>query len=732
MKSIRERLLAAFDLEHKDHLTAIRMALAAFEEQGAGLDIDEMHRRAHSLKGAARAVDLPAVERLAHHLESVLHAARKAGYFIPTPPAVALIRRALDTIEDITAEGMAPGVSGAMAGDAPVVSALAEALEHLARGEMALPPPPGTAPAPSPAATTPRTEVTSPLVRIQMEGLERMFATAAALFGDIEGQERLGRDLQDLRRLAGVAGEAWRQVRRLLAVSGRGHRLASAMQTMDGSLRALAILLESARHTHRRDRWALYQRGKVLRDNVRLLRMAPAETQFGGLGPVVRDLARVEGKEVRVELRGLDVTADRAVLQDLKDPVLHLARNAIHHGIETPDERRATGKAPVGRIVVTTTVAGGRLSVSVEDDGRGIDPATVRAAAVARGLLEPAAAVTASVADLHALLTEPGFSTAPSVTEVAGRGMGLSIVRRAVDSLQGTLTVRSPPGGGTAMTLTVPISLSSQRVVLVTAAGQTFAIRGADMARLHRATAGSLTRLAGRMVVALPGADLPAVSLAALLGLPCEGPGVAAPLWVVEAPGPDGSRAILVDGAVGTADTVVEAAAAAGLDALRYFGTILTEGSVPVLVLNLPALLDALPPGVGERSGAVPGAEHPAAATILVVDDSITTRTLERSILETHGYTVILANDGREALSRLGETTVDLIVSDIEMPVMDGFALLRAVRQTPTLAGIPVILVTSRDRTEDRERGLHLGADAYIVKTRFDQDDLLEGIRRLL
>ncbi|HYH38844.1 MAG TPA: response regulator [Azospirillum sp.] len=706
MTDIRERLLAAFDLEHKDHLAAIREALRAADEgRDAGIDMVEIHRRAHSLKGAARAVDLPEVEALAHRLESVFTAVQTGA--LPFDARVRVpVRRALDAIED--------AVAWATRGGPPVDTA--DVLADLARlsGDEAAPTPaphPAAEPAPRPTAAV-RT-----LVRIRAEGLERLLDTAAALLPEVEGQDRVADELRVLRREWAGMAQAWQRLRRGLDKGVHDAHFTAALTTFERRMRAAGAALDAAHRHHDRGVWALRRWGGALHEDVRRLRMVPAETQFGGLGRMIRDLGRGQGKDIEADIRGLEVEADRAVLQRLKDPVMHLVRNAVNHGIEPPGERTAAGKPPGGRILVDASVAGGRLRLRIEDDGRGLDLAAIRRRA-ADGTPDDR---------LLDLLFEPGFSTAETVTEIAGRGMGLSIARREVIGLQGQLTLTPRPEGGTVILIEVPLSLSGQRLVFVEAGGQVMALPAADVVRLHRADAAALGSLEGRTVVRIDGEDVPVSSLAALLGLPPPaGTREYVPLAVVRS----GERrtALAVDALVATRDAVVASAEEAGLDPARFIGTVLLDDGSPALVLNAASLGAAEPLALPAVAAARPAVRP----RILVVDDSITTRTLEKSILEAHGYDVVLCVDGREALERLGTLKVDLVISDVEMPRMDGFALVQAVKTDPRLADIPVILVTSRGSDEDRERGMRLGADAYIVKSRFDQDDLLERIRRLL
>ncbi|NUB27257.1 hybrid sensor histidine kinase/response regulator [Azospirillum brasilense] len=748
MNDIRTRLLAAFDLEHKEHLAAIREALRAVEKDPAHHpDLVEIHRRAHSLKGAARAVDLPEVERLSHWLEAAFIAIQRGT--VPFDAAARdVVRRALDAIEDVVAWATRGG------GEVDIAEVLAELTRMGGEGGGPEPvqrrpaaPEAGAAP---PAAAPPPARAAGPaesaaLVRIRSAGLERLFTAAAGLLPEIENQSALVAELRDLRGEWRALERSWHAMRpRLLrggshdatgaaGISFAGDETALRLSSFERRFRALGASLDAAHRAHDRHLWSLRRWGSGFQDEVRQLRMLPAESQFSNLGRMIRDISRAQGKEVEADIRGLETQADRVVLQRLKDPVLHIARNAVSHGVETPQERVAAGKRAAATVRFEASVVGRRLVLRVEDDGRGPNRAAIARHAVERGLMGADEAEAAPEERLLDLIFEPGFSTAPTANEYAGRGMGLAIVRREVTRLQGSVTLAAREGGGTVVTVEVPLSLLSQRLVFVAVQDDILAIPSNDVARVLRVPADTLFTDLAAPTIRLEEEDVPVTPLAALLGYDGAMPqGNGAPLALVILRTAGRRVALVVDALMATRDSVVTPAEEVGIDATRFLGTVLMDDGSPALVLNPAALSPrpgmALPPLVRPVDESVRRRSH-----ILVVDDSITTRTLEKSILEAHGYRVTLCVDGREAVETLGELEdVDLIISDVEMPRMDGFALLQAVKGNPMTSDLPVILVTSRASDEDRERGLDLGADAYIVKTRFDQNELLAGIRRLL
>lgn len=741
MNDIRTRLLAAFDLEHKEHLAAIRESLRAVERDPAHHpDLVEIHRRAHSLKGAARAVDLPEVERLSHWLEAAFLAIQRGA--VPfDATARDVVRRALDAIEDVVAWALRGG------GAVDIAGVLAELTRMGGEGGGPEPvqrrPPPAAAEA-SGTRASPAAAESAALVRIRSDGLERLFTTAAGLLPEIENQSALVAELRELRGEWRALERNWHAMRpRLLCGSadpsgagtgiGTGDDVALRLSSFERRFRALGASLDAAHRAHDRHLWSLRRWGSGLQDEVRQLRMLPAESQFSNLGRMIRDISRAQGKEVEADVRGLEIQADRVVLQRLKDPILHIARNAVSHGVETPQERVAAGKRAAATVRFEASVVGRRLVLRVEDDGRGPNRDAIARQAVERGLLSAEEAETAPPERLLDLIFEPGFSTAPTANEYAGRGMGLAIVRREVTRLQGSVTLAAREGGGTVVTVEVPLSLLSQRLVFVAVQDDILALPSNDVARVLRVPAGDLYTDLPAPTIRLEEEDVPVTPLAALLGYDGAMPqGEGAPLALVILRCAGRRVALVVDALMATRDSVVTPAEEVGIDASRFLGTVLMDDGSPALVLNPAALSPrpgmALPPLVRPVDETARRRPH-----ILVVDDSITTRTLEKSILEAHGYRVTLCVDGREAVETLGELEdVDLIISDVEMPRMDGFTLLQTVKGNPMTSDLPVILVTSRASDEDRERGLDLGADAYIVKTRFDQNELLAGIRRLL
>ncbi|KSB91380.1 hypothetical protein AS593_10925 [Caulobacter vibrioides] len=698
MPDIRRQLLAAFDLEHREHLQAIRQAIPA----GGEADTREIFRRAHSLKGAARAVDLPAVEEQAHALES-LCAELMDGARTLDADTVATLEGLLDAVEDAAAAAYAP-------------------------------------PAPKPAETAVATsapEETVELVRIDVEAVAGLSRAMQTLSGDVLDHGAID---EDLRRLAADARKLERRWRDARSAAGRVREVEQGLKDLSRALNELSVRRVRAG-------WALDQGLSDLRSRVEKISQAPAETVFGGFSSMVRDIAREAGVSVDVRVSGLETRADRRVLQALKDPVMHLLRNAVSHGREAPQAREAAGKPERLTVVMAVSAASGRLRVEIADDGPGPDLVRLEAAAVDKGLMSPRpeGAPAPTPEELLAHAFAPGVSTAQGVDRLAGRGMGLSVVAEAVRKLRGELRLTAGRPWGARVVLSTPLSAARQSLLFVDIQGRQAALPSLGVRRLLRLDATTLETVEGHPAarIAIDGDDVivPMVPLSALLtGVAAEVPVHAGAVSAVLLSHGRRHVALAVDALCDVRSALVEDLDADDLDADLIAGAVQLDDQAPALALDPDALVrrwlrdqrHLAAGGLGFAESADEAEE--AIRTILVVDDSITTRTLEKSILEAQGYRVLLAVDGLDALNllRSGQAMIDLVVADIEMPRMDGFSLLQAVKADAALAATPVILMTSRADAADVRRGLDLGAEAYITKQKFDQRELLAAIGQLL
>jgi len=458
---------------------------------------------------------------------------------------------------------------------------------------------------------------------------------------------------------------------------------------------------------------------REVRKDVEQLRLAAAGAIFTSLERTARDAAIANGKHVAFIGRGSDVRVDGQVLSAVHGAVIQLVRNAVVHGLEPAAERTAAGKSAEGQIVVAVSTLGRSLSITCEDDGRGLDLAAIRRAAQKRGI---ASNLLNDPSNAFELLLQGGISTARDVSELAGRGIGLDIVRDATQRLGGTVTVRTTPGRGTAITMVVPVSVSALTLVRVDTGGRVVAVPQAAVRRVVRFRAEDLVSTGDRTTLALADTLVPWASLASVLEISADDPRTAV---LIEAG--DAIAALGVERVLGIEDAVVRAAPTdAPIDPI-VSGIALDAEGHPYAVLDPAVLVDA-----AQRARAVTAKHRTPVSPILVVDDSLTTRMLEQSILESAGYDVELASSAEDALDKLAHSTYALLLVDVEMPGMDGFSLIATMRSRPALAHVPAILVTSRDAAEDRRRGLAVGAQGYVVKGSFDQGELLAMIGKLV
>jgi len=550
------------------------------------------------------------------------------------------------------------------------------------------------------------------VLRIDSGHLDRLLQSSGQLVTEAVRQEALQRELRDFSRAMTQFGAD------------------SLPESHRSEWRALE-------NQFRKIRTIQYQSGRSVRlvaeqfhTEIRHLRMVTVRSVFEGFPKMINDLATEQRKQVRLEMTGLESQADRSVLQALKDAVMHGLRNAVAHGIEMPGERVAQGKQEFGTVRLSAEVSAHHLIVRITDDGRGLNLAAIRSRALDNGLLAHEEIEELSPEEILDVVFRPGFSTASEVTRISGRGVGLSVVREFSMQFQGTTRMRALPSGGAELEIQVPVSISTHRLLLVESAGRTFALPVRSIRSLERVT--QTHSLEGRSIILHQTKPIPLATLASAAGA-ATGlvRGDDGHLRIAILHNENRTVALNVEKFVGEVNALIKPLPHPASLSPHFAGGVILEDGRVALVLNINTLLNA------HRGDVIPeekskASQAPRRPVVLVVDDSFTARTLQKSILDTAGYSVRIAVDGVGALSILRSETVDAVVSDIQMPEMDGFQLLEAMKNHVKLAEIPVILVTSLNSKEDQERGLSLGASAYIVKERFDHRELLETISQLV
>ena len=463
------------------------------------------------------------------------------------------------------------------------------------------------------------------------------------------------------------------------------------------------------------------------------LRMLPANTIFQTFPRAMRELAKQFRKEIDFVIEGGDTELDKKVLEEINDPLVHIMRNAVDHGIEAPETRLKLGKPAKGTIRMAARQEGDRIVIEISDDGAGIDPEKVRQSAVRKGYISEGEAGTMSDREAQYLIFEAGFSTAAIITEISGRGVGMDVVREfVVEKLKGSLDLDSEVGKGSTFKLTIPLTLAIIRALMLRVGGRGFALPTGSIEETLRVDPSEIIKVEGREVIRRQRRTVPLVRLSDILDVPSDLTGTSkVPIATI---GYSGHRmGFIVDAFIGEQQIVIKPLGNHLKKIENVAGvTILGAGEV-VPILNVPDLMASARTRSGQRVGMVPRSEKVGQRKVLICEDSFTTRELERSIFEAAGYEVETAMDGAIGLGKLKDgLVVDAVVTDVQMPNMTGFELTKAIKADPALAEIPVIIVTSLERDEEKAEGINAGADAYITKSVFNQDTLLDTVERLI
>ncbi len=468
-----------------------------------------------------------------------------------------------------------------------------------------------------------------------------------------------------------------------------------------------------------------------LQEGIMKTRMLPVATLFNIFPRSVRDLSKREGKSVELVIGGDQTELDRGVLQRIEDPLMHIIRNAITHGIETPDLRERLGKSKEGKITLSAYQRGGLVVIEVADDGKGINVEEVKAKAVEQKLITPTEAEQLSPEQTLQFLFNPGFTTKNETTQASGRGVGLDVVRTSVARLKGQLEVASAPDKGTRFTIKLPFTLAISLALMVKSSGQVFAIPFSSLEEIIRITEEEIGSIETKQVIQVRDKIIPLARLGELLKLRKRDLIERKYQWVVIVRAVERQMALIVDDFLGKQEIVVKnlgdhLAPVDNIDGSTILGT----GEV-ALILDIAALIETAARIAGRPTSREQVSTDKKTASILIVDDSATTLQSEKLILESVGYKVIASKNGREGLQMLAEVKPDLVITDLTMPVMGGFEMLEEMKKDTLLKDIPAIIVTAKTDEADRKKGLELGAAAYIIKSEFDESILLETVAKL-
>ncbi|WP_193039374.1 hybrid sensor histidine kinase/response regulator [Pseudomonas sp. K2] len=745
-------LLELFSLEADAQTQILSAGLLALERNPTQADqLEACMRAAHSLKGAARIVGVDAGVSVSHVMEDCLVSAQESRLYLQ-PEHIDALLQGTDLLMRIATPGNTVGPA-----DVEAYVALMERLLDPSQPTAKVAPPP-TAPAPAPtpliealpAEPEPAPSLGSEPLRQNKrmtEGGERVLRVTAERLNSL--LDLSSKSLVETQRLKPYLAS----LQRLKRVQGNGVR---ALDHLDGHLKTLDLSLEAqesladarrllseaqallAEKTAELDEfgWQAGQRAQVLYDTALACRMRPFADVLAGQVRMVRDLGRSLGKQVRLEIEGEKTQVDRDVLEKLEAPLTHLLRNAVDHGIETPEQRLLAGKPAEGLIRLRASHQAGLLVLELSDDGNGVDLERLRGTIVDRHLSTVETALNLSEEELLTFLFLPGFSLRDKVTEVSGRGVGLDAVQHMVRQLRGAVVLEQAAGQGSRFHLEVPLTLSVVRSLVVEVGEEAYAFPLAHIERMCDLAPDDIVQLEGRQHFWHEGRHVGLVAASQLLQRP-PGQGNDETLKVVVIRERDAVYGIAVERFIGERTLVVlplddRLGKVQDISA----GALLDDGSV-VLIVDVEDMLRSvdklLNTGRLERIArrSQQAAEAPR-KRVLVVDDSLTVRELQRKLLLNRGYEVAVAVDGMDGWNALRSEDFDLLITDIDMPRMDGIEVVTLLRRDARLQSLPVMVVSYKDREEDRRRGLDAGADYYLAKASFHDDALLDAVVELI
>ncbi|MBF0454590.1 MAG: hybrid sensor histidine kinase/response regulator [Magnetococcales bacterium] len=819
-KELLIRLREAFRVESEERLAGIGRDLTALE-QGADPEkkislLEQIYRDAHSLKGAARAVNYPDVESVCQALEGVLSGLKQRRLPISSE-LFDLIHGTVEFIEGLLAdnpehstkdshervchwvdrlEAVSQGKTVAppsrvVADDPkqPLPSSAAPSADRVAEN----PPPnqvevespvakgradelseetqagadPAPVPQPTPALAVavstvaqkkqpkqPPKQAEVSRVRVSADNLDRLLRKAEELIAlKLAGHQHL-KQLKESCRVFDVwhrkwseAEPAWRNIQKREGANepSRFGNGAGSLTTFEGFLAWNRTFMKEQHRDVRAMTKDLdtSQRGldrmvDDLLESAKQLIMLPSSTVLDSFPRMVRQIAREQEKKVNFVVEGQELAIDRRILDEMKDPLLHLLRNAVDHGIEHPKQREKAGKPPEGTLrIKVSQLDGDKVEIAIEDDGRGLDLEQIRASAQKKAIMTASELAALDVEQTIDLIFHSGVSAAPILTNISGRGLGMAIVRERVEKLSGSLRVQNRPGKGLVFTIRLPISLTTFRGVIIQTAGEKFAIPSAQVDRVLQVSRDSLRMVENRTTLSYNGRPLAVVDLARVLGLSGANSQMETNNSLRIVVLNSGSRrqiGFLVADILEEQELLVKGLGKQLRRVKNISGAaILGSGQVvPVLHVKDLMIRAVMAPDLSVAVSTLAESAEQKPTRILVVEDSITSRMLLKNVLEAAGFRVTTAVDGMEGLTSLKTSEVDLVISDVEMPRMNGFEMTAAIRADEQLAHTPLILMTSLSSQEDRERGVDAGANAYLIKSHFDQTILIETIGRLL
>lgn len=775
---IMRQLVLMFRTELLEQSQMITDGLLALEKGIFGEQreqcLDRIFRAAHNIKGAARGIDAKDIASIAHNLETLFSKFRREEAAI-NQKSIDLCLLGLDRMRQIMA--------ALEAGESPDQDGVNDWLNQFDAQQEAMgasmsgidskipaPEPPGgmkeagkesVEPAPA-VVQTPKPEVAAAVsvpprepvraveskaipeadqsIRVSLQKLNEFSALVEDLLAaKIEMEEHLGavkclfEDAQSFSREWFKHLEVLRKMESVALHDQKGDLLTDKTAGINQFRVSTQQLYKRMRDSNNRCGLTFHQ----LQEQVRTLHLVPAAVQLQPLARLVRDVALSLNKKVDFDIVGDDIEMDRPILDGIKDPLMHLLRNAIDHGIESPEARRECGKPENGRLTVAVSKERDRILITVSDDGAGVDVDNVARHAVKKKLINQSEVSSLSKAEIIELIFRPGFSSKEIITDISGRGVGLDVVLTGVRNLKGNIKVDTSAGKGTAFVLSLPLTLSSDHGLMVRVSGNIYAIPIASIERVMEISKqDDLVNIGGNQAILIGGKAIPVRDLAAVLEIGRFQLAAVEKLSLVVISRGWQRVALLVEEIVGEREIVIKRLKSPLKSVRNVMGAAFMGSSEVIVVLNPnDVVVSALRPSDMARlslQNQTEAVENSAVPEILVVDDSITIRTFEKTLLETCGYRVAVAIDGQSAWELIQKQRFDLVVTDIEMPFMNGFELTERIKRHEKFRKMPVVIVTSLNSEAEKQRGVEVGASAYIVKNQFESRVLLDVVQQLI
>ena len=736
--SIDPTMLALFRSEVEQQATVLTEGLLSLEQDpSATRHLESLMRAAHSIKGAARLVGMHSIVEVAHLMEDSFVAAQ-TGKLVFNASYVDALLKGIDMISRITT--LEESIDEWMRQHKKTYDDLLLMLKSILSGEVILKDNAKSTVVDSPAvipspAKVSETSSKDRVLRISTDQLNRLMGLAGEAMIESNWLQPYAKSMLRLKRrqveLVGLIDKLSESI----GSDESGNKVHSSLREIQHKVSACReFLAERLSELESFDN-RLSNLSWRLRREVVTSRMRPFVDGVHGFSRMVRDVARSLGKDVHLDIKGQDTMVDREILDKMEAPLNHLLRNAVDHGIESPDERALAGKPAKGTLRLSAYHQAGMLSIVIEDDGRGVNVEKLRAKVLGRGLVSPEMAVKLTEEELLAFLFLPGFTTRDAVTEISGRGVGLDVVHDTVQKMRGMVRLTSQFGKGTRFQMQLPLTLSVIPALLVGIANEPYAFPLVRIQRILRPDKSSVESIEGNQYLHVDGRHVGLVSAAQIMDVKSDVDSKDN-LSVVVIGDHDNCYGLVVDNFICERDLVIHVLPRKLGKVKDISAAALMEDGSPVLIVDIDDMLHSIAEIVKEgrlnRIDAEISEHHDARKHILVVDDSITVREVERNLLENSGYKVDVAIDGVDGWNAVRNGKYDLVVTDIDMPRMDGVEMVRLIKQDPRFKSIPVMIVSYKDRMEDRHRGLNAGANYYLTKGSFHDDTLLQAVHDMI